>query len=121
MLPMPTAEMPLTNSAEQTGAIRTAAGEQPELQSQNHVMPLPISVVILTQNEERNIAECLDSVASFDDVHLLDCGSTDQTLEMAKARGAQVHHNPFKGFGQQRNWAIDNIRTKYNWQFHLDA
>jgi glycosyltransferase involved in cell wall biosynthesis len=81
----------------------------------------PVSIIILTHNEEVNVAECLDSVAAFDDVHVLDSGSTDRTLEIAKLRGVNVHHHPFQGFGQQRNWAIDHIPTRYDWQFHLDA
>ncbi len=42
-------------------------------------------------------------------------------MEIARSMGATVHQNPFESFGQQRNWAIDNIKTKYEWQFHLDA
>lgn len=81
----------------------------------------PVSVVILAHNEEHNIAECLSSCAWCDDVHVLDSGSTDRTREIARSMGAKVHHNPFTSFGQQRNWAIDNIPTKHRWHFHLDA
>ena len=82
---------------------------------------LPVSVVILTLDEERNLADCLRSCAWCDDVHVLDSGSRDRTIEIARAHGATVHHNAFQSFGQQRNWAIDHIATKYAWQFHLDA
>jgi glycosyltransferase involved in cell wall biosynthesis len=78
-------------------------------------------VIILTLNEEANIADCLDSVAAFDDVHVLDSGSEDRTAAIAKSKGIAVHVNPFRGFGQQRNWAIAHIPTRYDWQFHLDA
>jgi glycosyltransferase involved in cell wall biosynthesis len=81
----------------------------------------PMSIVILTLNEADNIGPCLESCAWCDDVHLLDSGSADGTVERAAAGGARVHFNAFKGFGQQRNWAIDNIRTKHDWVFHLDA
>jgi glycosyltransferase involved in cell wall biosynthesis len=84
-------------------------------------MPPPVSIIILTLDEETNIADCLASVSQFDDVHVLDSGSVDRTVEIAGAKGVQVHHNPFQGFGQQRNWAIDHIPAKYDWQFHLDA
>jgi glycosyltransferase involved in cell wall biosynthesis len=80
-----------------------------------------ISVVILTQNEEPNIADCLASCEWCDDVHVLDSGSTDRTLDISGERGAKVHSNPFRSFGQQRNWAIDNIEHKHDWVFHLDA
>lgn len=84
-------------------------------------MTPPVSVVVLTYNEERNLPDCLASAAGFDDVHVLDSGSTDRTAAVAAGRGVPVHVNPFGGFGTQRNWAIDHVPTKYAWQFHLDA
>lgn len=79
------------------------------------------SVVILTMNEVNNIADCLASCGWCDDVHVLDSGSTDGTQELARKLGATVHVNPFESFGKQRNWAIDNIATRHDWIFHLDA
>jgi glycosyltransferase involved in cell wall biosynthesis len=82
----------------------------------------PITVVVLTHNEARNLPACLDSLTGFDDVHVLDSGSTDGTRELAAARRAVVHLNaPFPGFGGQRNWAIDHVPARHDWQFHLDA
>ena len=81
----------------------------------------PITLVVLTQDEEQNIAECLASASGFDDVHVLDSGSTDGTIAVARACGATVHYHPFGGFGQQRNWAIDHVPARYDWQFQLDA
>ncbi|MEL7482804.1 MAG: glycosyltransferase family 2 protein [Planctomycetota bacterium] len=81
----------------------------------------PISVVILTYNESDNVGPCIDSCAWSDDIHVLDSGSTDNTQAIARDRGASVHENPFESFGQQRNWAIDNIHTKHDWQLQLDA
>lgn len=81
----------------------------------------PISVVILTQDEEINIGDCLDSVATFDDVHILDSGSSDGTLAIVRDKGRPIYSNPFTGFGDQRNWAIDNIAAKHQWHLHLDA
>ena len=80
-----------------------------------------ISVVVLTLNEEINIEECLASCSFSDDVHVLDSGSTDRTCELAEALGASVAVHRFESFGTQRNWAIDNIETKHDWVFHLDA
>lgn len=82
---------------------------------------LPVSVVILTFNEEVNIRDCIASCAWCDDVHVLDSGSTDRTCDIARAMGATVHYNKFKSFGDQRNWAIDHIPCKHPWHFHLDA
>ena len=81
----------------------------------------PISVVVLTLNEAGNIAACLESCRWCDDVHVLDSGSTDGTIEIARRMGATVHVNRFESFGQQRNWAIDHIPCRHDWHFHLDA
>jgi glycosyltransferase involved in cell wall biosynthesis len=80
-----------------------------------------ISLVVLTLNEEKNLSACLASASGFDDVHVLDSGSTDGTLSLAAAAGVAVHSHQFAGFGSQRNWAIDNIPTRHQWQLHLDA
>lgn len=79
------------------------------------------SIVVLTKDEALNIAACLSTCASCDDVHVLDSGSEDQTCEIATAMGATVHHHPFESFGRQRNWAIDNISLRHDWVLHLDA
>lgn len=81
----------------------------------------PVSIVILTFNEQENIAAAIESCSWCDDIHVLDSGSTDNTRQIAQDLGAKVHVNPFTSFGQQRNWAIDHIPCKYDWQFHLDA
>jgi len=80
-----------------------------------------ISVVILTYNEEPNLAECLRSCAWCDDVHIVDSGSSDRTAEIAREMGAKVYVNAFESFGQQRNWAIDQVPHRHDWVFHLDA
>ena len=100
---------PLTLRADAAGHAPAAAGDP------------PVSVVILTYNEEVNIADCLRSCAWCDDVHVVDSGSTDRTVEIARRMGAHVHVNPFHSFGQQRNWAIDHIDHRHDWVFHLDA
>lgn len=80
-----------------------------------------ISVVILTLNEEQNLPGCLASAAGCDDVVVLDSGSTDRTVEIARAAGARVFVNPFRDFAQQRNHAHDVIPFRHEWVFHLDA
>lgn len=82
---------------------------------------LPVSIVILTLNEEVNVEACIASCAESDDIHVLDSGSADRTAEIARRCGAQVWEHPFESFGRQRNWAIDNIPMKHEWVLHLDA
>ena len=82
----------------------------------------PYSILVLTKDEEVNIRSCLESCnAASDDVHVLDSGREDKTCEIARTFGAEVHVNPFETFGQQRNWAIDNISFRHDWVLHLDA
>ena len=80
-----------------------------------------ISVVILTLNEERNLAACLRTLPGVDDIHVLDSGSTDRTAEIARAHGARVTINAFQNFAQQRNHAHDHLPFRHPWVFHLDA
>ncbi len=126
---MTTAPTSSTLTPEQAQALIAAApsgGQHPVLapsprDGHGATHRLPVSVVILTFNEEQNIRDSLVSCAWCDDVHVLDSGSKDRTVEIARAMGATIHHHTFKSFGDQRNWAIDNIPCKHPWHFHLDA
>jgi glycosyltransferase involved in cell wall biosynthesis len=80
-----------------------------------------ISIVILTKNEERDINICLMSVQWSDDIHILDSGSTDKTIEIASLYPVQIAFHPFSSFGKQRNFALDNLSFKYDWIMFLDA
>ncbi|WP_183559862.1 glycosyltransferase family 2 protein [Mucilaginibacter sp. SP1R1] len=80
-----------------------------------------ISVIILTKNEEVDLPVCLRSLEWTDDVHVLDSLSIDKTCEVAEQYGATVWSNAFKSFGSQRNFALDNIKARYNWILFLDA
>jgi glycosyltransferase involved in cell wall biosynthesis len=66
-----------------------------------------LSVVIITFNEEKNIGRCIDSVKEVaDEIIVLDSYSTDTTIDIARGKGATVHQQKFKGYGQQKNDAI---------------
>lgn len=80
-----------------------------------------ISTVILTLNEEVNLARCLDALAWCDDVLVLDSFSTDRTSAIAKERGARILQRKFDDFASQRNFALDAGELKHDWVFHLDA
>ncbi len=83
---------------------------------------MPISVIVLTFNSEATIGATLDSARRVsDDIHVVDSFSTDRTLDIARAAGAQIVQHPFSDYGNQRNWAIENLPLKHDWQLHLDA
>lgn len=83
-------------------------------------MPEPmVSVVVLTRNEERHLPGCLDTLAWADEVLVLDSGSTDRTLEIARAAGVRVEERPFTHFGDQRQAALEMARGV--WVFFVDA
>lgn len=79
-----------------------------------------LSAVIITKNEQDRIADCLDSVQFCDEIVVLDGGSNDHTVAIAKARGATVSVNiDWQGFGIQKNRAID-LATN-DWVLVVDA
>lgn len=80
-----------------------------------------ISVIILTKNEELDLPACLEAIQWVDDIHILDSGSTDKTVTIAEEYGAAIYTNPFKSFGQQRNFALDTIPVQHDWILFLDA
>ncbi|ABK19007.1 glycosyl transferase, family 2 [Syntrophobacter fumaroxidans MPOB] len=83
----------------------------------------PLTAIILTFNEEINIVRCLNCLDWADDVVIVDSGSADRTLELAaQARpDIRVFTHPFKDFGDQRNWALDNVQPKHEWVLFVDA
>ena len=85
-------------------------------------MKLPISAIILTYNEEKNIQVCLDSVKDFvQDIFIVDSFSTDQTLSIGKQYTDKIFQHEFENYGRQRNWALDNLPIKTEWILNLDA
>ena len=83
--------------------------------------PIPVSVMVFTLDEEVHMPACLDALAWCDDIIVVDSFSTDRTRAICEQRGARFFQNRFLGFGQQRNWAIDNTSPKYPWILVLDA
>jgi glycosyltransferase involved in cell wall biosynthesis len=79
-------------------------------------------VVVLTFNEERNLPACLSSLKGLPcDVFVVDSGSTDRTVDLARAAGATVVQHPFEHYSAQRNWAQRNLPFRGEWILHLDA
>lgn len=80
-----------------------------------------VSILILTKNEEANLPGCLASVSWSDDIHVLDSGSIDETVHIAKEAGARVAYREFDDWATHQNWAITNLPFKYGWVFCIDA
>ena len=73
-----------------------------------------LSVVIITYNEEKNIARCIDSVKTLaDEILILDSNSNDNTVAIAESRGAIVKQESFKGFIQMKNRAVQLADNDY--------
>jgi glycosyltransferase involved in cell wall biosynthesis len=82
---------------------------------------MPCSVLILTKNEERNIADCIKSVTFSDDILVFDSLSEDRTVEIAKGLGARTMCHPFENYGAQREAARTLGGYKHEWVLALDA
>ena len=80
-----------------------------------------ISVLILTKNEERNLPDCLLSVAWSDDVHVFDSYSEDETIKIAQSSGAFITQRKFDNWSAHQNWGLANISFKYPWVLYIDA
>lgn len=81
-----------------------------------------ITAIILTKNESMNIAECINSIKGFAErVIVIDSGSTDNTVDIAKKLGADVHFHIFENYARQFNWALDNTKISTRWVIRLDA
>ena len=78
-----------------------------------------ISACVIAQNEAERLPDALASVAFCDEIVVVDGGSTDATVEIAERAGARVIHNPWPGFGAQRNRALDESTSR--WVIELDA
>ena len=84
-------------------------------------MSIPVSILILTKNEEQNLLGCLASVNWSDDIHVYDSFSTDKTTAIAQTAGAKVTQRQFDNWATHQNWGLQNIPFKYSWIFYIDA
>lgn len=80
---------------------------------------MKISAVIIAHNEEKNIAEAINSVAWADEILVVDSESEDQTREISDSLGAKVLIKNWLGFSKQKQFAVDN--ATHDWVFSLDA
>src|SRR5215472_8816784 len=78
-----------------------------------------LSAILITRNEAANIGDCLDALAFCDERIVVDCGSSDDTVEIARGKGARVETHEFRGFGPQKNFAL-SLATG-DWVLSIDA
>ena len=81
-----------------------------------------ITAIILTKDEQSNIERCLRSIEKFAVRRIVvDSGSTDNTVALARSLGAEVYVHPFENYARQFNWAIDSCNISTAWTLRLDA
>jgi len=80
---------------------------------------MQLSAVVITKNEERNIARCLESLKIADEIIVVDNHSTDRTVEIAGKFGARVFANAWQGFGKAKQEGVSHASGK--WILSLDA
>ncbi len=79
----------------------------------------PVSAVIITLNVANVLEACLKSVAFADEIVIVDCGSNDATLDIAKTYTERIVHQPWLGYGLQKQFAVR--RAKHPWVLCVDA
>lgn len=83
---------------------------------------MSLTVVILTKNEERHIGRAIGSIMNIADrVYVIDSGSTDRTLAIARDAGAKILAHSFVTHAQQFNWALEQLPVDTEWVLRLDA
>lgn len=90
--------------------------------SAQSINDLPITVLLAARNEEANLPKCLASLRPVCRVVVLDSGSTDRTVEIAKQAGAEVVSFVYAGgYPKKRQWALDNLTIQTPWVLLIDA
>jgi glycosyltransferase involved in cell wall biosynthesis len=80
------------------------------------------SIVIPVKNEEQNLPGCLEKLRGFDDVVIVDSGSSDRTVEIARDYGRTVLNFSWNGqYPKKRNWTLEHYEFKHKWVLFLDA
>ena len=83
---------------------------------------LPISAIVMTYNEERNLRACLESIKDYvDEIIVVDSFSDDKTESIAREYTTKFYENKFINQAKQFNWTIDNIAINNEWILRIDA
>ncbi|ANE54739.1 glycosyltransferase family 2 protein [Methylomonas sp. DH-1] len=80
-----------------------------------------LTVVILACNEAANLPRCLAAIPERYPIVVVDSGSSDDTVAIAERRGCRVFHNPWPGFAEQRNFALQQCAIETPWVLFVDA
>lgn len=81
-----------------------------------------LAVIILTYNEEKHIARCIESLqAVVDEVFVVDSFSTDNTVKIANDLGADVYQNKWINYASQFNWGLEHCNIQSEWVWRIDA
>jgi glycosyltransferase involved in cell wall biosynthesis len=83
---------------------------------------IPVSVVVMTKNEEKNIDKCLRALADFDEIFVVDSDSSDRTVEMAEALGARVVQFHWdRKYPKKKQWCLDKLPFSHDAVLYVDA
>jgi len=94
---------------------------QPNKRTQAMEMP-SVTAIVLTQDEELHLERCIQSLLPVvQRICVVDSGSTDETLEIARSLGAEVFENTWINHAAQFNWALDHCQMSTQWVLRLDA
>ncbi len=80
-----------------------------------------LTIVILTKNEQDNLPRCLSGIPKYFPIVIVDSGSTDLTIPIAKNHGCEIFSNPWPGFAEQRNFALERCGISTPWVLFIDA
>ena len=95
---------------------------EPDVSTTRTTPVLPISVIIPVRNEARNLPRCIESLANFAEVYVIDSQSTDDTIAIAESHGAKVIQFHYAGgWPKKRQWAMDTLSLTGDWILLLDA
>ena len=83
---------------------------------------IPVSVLVATLNEERNLARCLAALEPFDEIIVIDSNSADRTVEIARSFGVHIVDFTWNGrYPKKRQWVLDTLSLKHDRVFFVDA
>jgi glycosyltransferase involved in cell wall biosynthesis len=83
---------------------------------------IPVTALVMTKNEELNITKCVESLQRCSQVFVVDSSSSDDTVTLAKAAGAQVVNFAWNGkYPKKKQWMLDNLEFTNDWVLYVDA